>query len=277
MEDRKYAVVTGASSGIGLEIAKLLVKKGYYVILAARRKERLLEIQKKMNRGMKKECCDVFVQDLSDADGCEALFNYTKDKNVEILVNNAGFGDSGYFEQTDAVKEMKMIDLNVKSMHYLMKKYLQKFRICEKAGLEAAKKDNTRRKFYILNIASSAGLFPAGPFMATYYATKAYVTSLTRAVREELKKENSSIYVGALCPGPVDTEFNDVAEVQFALKGISARACAMAAVQGMFRGKGIIVPTLRMKMAVLGAKIAPSEVVVHMTGNQQKKKMQNVP
>ena len=108
--------------------------------------------------------------------------------------------------------------------------------------------------------------------MATYYATKAYVTSLTRAVARELEEEQSEIYVGALCPGPVDTEFNDVADVEFALKGISAKKCAIYAVIQMFKRKTIMVPTLRMKMAVFFVRLLPRSVMVSMTGRQQKKK-----
>ena len=123
-----------------------------------------------------------------------------------------------------------------------------------------------------MNVASSAGLFPAGPYMATYYATKAYVTSITQAIARELKEEDSEIYVGALCPGPVDTELNDVANVEFALKGISAGYCVSYALKQMFdRRKVLIVPTLRMKLAVLGTRFLSRDQVVALTADQQKK------
>ena len=107
---------------------------------------------------------------------------------VGILINDAGFGDCGSFLETDADKEMQMIDVNVKAMHLLMKLMLRRMEKQEGG--------------YILNVASSAGLLPAGPYMATYYATKAYIASLTRAVALELKQRGSRVYVGALCPGP---------------------------------------------------------------------------
>ena len=109
--------------------------------------------------------------------------------------------------------------------------------------------------------------------MSTYYATKAYVTSLTQGIARELKEEGSDIYVGALCPGPVDTEFNNVANVEFALPGIDPEMCVQYALKQMFdRRKVIIVPTLRMKLAVFGCRLLPREQVVAMTAGQQKKK-----
>jgi hypothetical protein len=124
-----------------------------------------------------------------------------------------------------------------------------------------------------LNVASSAGLFPAGPFMAAYYATKAYVVSLTKAAAEELKQEHSKIYIGALCPGPVDTEFNQVANVEFALSGISVKRCVKEAVEGMTKRKVIIVPTLRMKAAVAAGKCLPDRVLLPIIAHQQKQKL----
>ena len=121
-------------------------------------------------------------------------------------------------------------------------------------------------------MASSAGLIPAGPYMATYYATKAYVTSLTRAVARELKEQKSKVYIGCLCPGPVDTEFNDVANVQFALKGISPSYCANYAIDKMKKRKVVIVPSLKMKMAMFGGRLIPDDLYIKIAGHQQKKK-----
>jgi short-subunit dehydrogenase len=154
---------------------------------------------------------------------------------------------------------MSMIDVNVKAMHLAMKLALRRM---QKQG-----------NGYILNVASSAGLLPGGPYMATYYATKAYVASLTRAVACELKESDSRIYVGALCPGPVDTEFNSVANVEFALKGISVEACVDCAVAQMKKRKTIIIPTARIKLAIFGGKIFPDKLVVRMTAHQQRKKL----
>jgi short-subunit dehydrogenase len=152
-----------------------------------------------------------------------------------------------------------MVKVNDIAMHILFKGVLKKM-ICQGYGS-------------ILNVASSAGLFPAGPYMAAYYASKAYVTSLTRAVARELKERGSSVYVACLCPGPVDTEFNRVADVAFSLKGISAKRCVREALAGMRKRKTVIVPTLPMKLAVLLQRFAPQNLLLWMVGRQQKKKI----
>ena len=126
---------------------------------------------------------------------------------------------------------------------------------------------------YILNVASSAGLLPAGPYMATYYATKAYVSSLTQAIARELKEMDSRVYVGALCPGPVDTEFNEVANVEFSLKGITAEYCVAYALRQMAKRQTVIVPTLLMKASTTMGRMAPRSLAVTITAGQQKKKL----
>ena len=130
-----------------------------------------------------------------------------------------------------------------------------------------------KNKGYILNVASSAGLLPAGPYMSTYYATKAYVTSFTRGVAEELRRKHSDVYVGCLCPGPVETEFNKVANVEFALKGISAYTCANYAVTQMFKRKITVVPTFKMKAAVVLGRLIPAKWNISIAANQQRKKI----
>lgn len=175
-----------------------------------------------------------------------------------MFINNAGFGACGNFTQTNLGKEVSMIHVNVVAMHILLKKILLKM-----------KNQGYGR---ILNVASSAGLLPAGPYMATYYATKSYVVSLTRAAAEELKEEGSRIYVGALCPGPVDTEFNEMADVVFSLRGISSKECVRAAVKGMKNKKIIIIPSLKMKLCILGQKLVSEKMLLKIVSKQQKKK-----
>jgi hypothetical protein len=196
--------------------------------------------------------------DLNKTENVEALFEEIGDRKLHIFINNAGFGDCGRFCDIDADKDMSMIDVNVKAMHLAMKLALRRM---QKQG-----------NGYILNVASSAGLLPGGPYMATYYATKAYVASLTRAVACELKESRSRIYVGALCPGPVDTEFNTVANVEFALKGISAEACVDYAVRQMKMRKTIIIPTTTMRLALSCGKLLPADLLVRITAHQQRKK-----
>ena len=125
----------------------------------------------------------------------------------------------------------------------------------------------------VLNVASSAGLLPGGPYMAGYYATKAYVVSLTRGIAEELREQHSPVYVCALCPGPVDTEFNDRAGVVFALKGISPALCVEEAMRGMLRGKTIIVPSALMRAATTAQHFVPTPLLMPIMARQQKKKL----
>ena len=251
-----YALVTGASSGLGFEFAKQLSERGYKLVLVARRRDRLEKVQKAI-----KTDSIIIAADLSQRDECVRVITETMDLNIDVFINNAGFGDCGRFYETDANKDLQMIDVNVTAMHLLLKMILQRMKSSKVTG------------GYILNVASSAGLFPAGPYMATYYATKAYVTSITQGIARELKEEGSDIYVGALCPGPVDTEFNNVANVEFALPGIDPEMCVNYAIKQMFdRRKVIIVPTLRMKLAVFGCRLLPREQIVAMTAGQQKKK-----
>lgn len=253
----KYVVITGASSGIGKEFARRFAAEGYKLVLVARRKERLEELASELEKYQPK--CEIMVADISKEDECYHLIDSLHGKKVSIFINNAGFGDCGNFIETDVKKELEMIDVNVKALHLLMKLILQKFK---KQG-----------SGYLLNVASSAGLIPAGPYMATYYATKSYVTSLTRGVAQELAEKRSNIYVGCLCPGPVNTEFNDVANVKFALKGISASYCANYAVDQMKKKKVVIIPSLRMKLAMFAGRFLPQDIYIKMAGHQQKKKM----
>lgn len=251
---KKYAVITGASSGIGREIAKDLYERGYALVLVARREERLNELSSELGGGHV-----VVPLDLRKEEEIEKLFRIIKDYDVEVFVNNAGFGDAGLFYDGSLSKEIDMIDLNVKALHIMMKKALLWFK--------------EKGRGYILNVGSSAGLFPAGPYMATYYASKSYVVSLSMAVAEELRQQKSNIYVGVLCPGPVDTEFNAVAEVEFALNGISARECARYAVKQMFKRKVCIVPTFTMKVAVFFSRFISRKRLIWATARQQKKKI----
>ena len=250
---KKYAVITGASSGIGKVFAEKLSAKGYPLILLARRKERLCEIAKEV-----KTKCEIITADLSKEEECFRVWEILEDREIGIFINNAGFGDCGRFQDTKVEKEMDMIHVNVRALHIFMKKVLQKM--------------ENQKSGYLLNVASSAGLMPGGPYMATYYATKAYVTSLTRAVAEELREAGSGVYVGCLCPGPVNTEFNDVANVEFALKGISAEFCVNWALKQMKKRKVVIVPSFPMRVAMTVGRFLPVSVYIRIAAHQQKKK-----
>ena len=252
---KKYAVITGASSGIGKEFAKRLAARGYALVLVARREERL----KKLAGSLKTEC-EIFAADLTKRSECERLCEQLQALEVEVFINNAGFGECGRFSETDTEKELDMIRLNTAAAYLLTKRMVQRFR-AQGGG-------------WLLNVASSAGLLPAGPYMACYYATKAFVTSLTRAAARELAEEGSPVYVGCLCPGPVDTEFNDVANVEFALKGIRPGYCAGYALDQMFRKRRtVIVPSVKIRLGVTLGRLLPQRAVVAVAGRQQKRKL----
>lgn len=254
---KKIAVITGASSGIGMEFARAFAKKGYELVLCARREERLKHLKQELEK--RAGLVEIVTADLSKEEECFRLYHTIEDKKITVFINNAGFGECGRFSDTNLEKEINMIDVNVRAMHIFTKLMIQKF-----------KKQNYG---YLLNVASSAGLFPAGPFMAAYYATKAYVTSLTLAAAKELSEEESPVYIGALCPGPVNTEFNQVANVEFALPSISVKRCVNAALTGMAKRKVIIVPSLLMKFAVAGRKLLPDRVLLQILSHQQKRKL----
>ena len=250
----KTVLITGATSGIGMEFARRYAQKGYRLILVGRRVERMDAFERETGATVRK-----IVKDISTVDACKELLNEVSDEEIDIFINNAGFGDAGEFTDSDLEKEIRMISVNDMAMHILFKGILQKM---EKQG-----------GGQILNVASSAGLLPAGPYMATYYATKAYVASLTRAVAHELKQKKSLVHVSALCPGPVDTEFNKNADVVFALKGISAEYCVNTCLKGMERNKVIIVPTFSLKLLLFFQRILPMKVILSLVAHQQKKKI----
>ena len=246
------ALITGASSGIGRDIAKELSKKGYDLILVARDLEKLNELKSEL-----KTNTEILSMDVSRTENCKQL--HEKYKDIDILVNNAGFGDCGYFTDTNLEKEIQMINTNIIGYHVLTKLYLKDM-----------KEKNSGK---ILNVASIAGFMP-GPLMATYYSTKSYVVRLSESIREELRREKSNVQISILCPGPVNTNFNKVADVQFALKGLSSEYVAKYAVENMLKGKFYIVPGWKIKLARLGAKIVPSSFVAKISYKMQRRKIQ---
>lgn len=250
----KTVWITGASSGIGREFARRYAKLGFRLILTARREDRLRALADELGTP-----CRVLPADLEKESECRRLCEALADEKIDIFINNAGFGACGGFSETDLDKELSLVRVNVEAMHILCKFALRKMR---------AQGGGT-----ILNVASSAGLLPGGPYMAAYYASKAYVASLTRAVAEEQREEHSHVYVCALCPGPVDTEFNDRADVVFALKGITPQLCVDEAFLGMKRRKTIIVPSAFMRVCMGAQRLLPAPVLMPIVAHQQKKKI----
>lgn len=252
------ALITGASSGIGRDMSRYLCKKGYDTILVARDESKLKELKQELtkNEDVKVETKTV---DLSNTGECKELYRQIKEEhgNIDLLINNAGFGLFGEFTDTDLNKEIDMIDTNVKAVHILMKLFLNDM-----------VKNNSGK---ILNVASIAGFMP-GPLMATYYATKNYIVRLSEAVREELKKANSKVTISILCPGPVNTNFNKVADVKFNLKGLSSEHVAKYAIDKTLKGKFFIVPGVSIKAARIFSKITPDKLLAKICYHMQEKK-----
>lgn len=245
------ALVTGASSGIGREMAEILSDMGYDLILVARRKKKLEELKKQLTTKV-----TIINLDISSTYNCMKLYDKVKKEDIDIVINNAGFGLFGEFTETSLDKELDMIDTNIKAVHTLTKLFLKDFK----------EKDSG----YILNVSSSAA-FLSGPLMSTYYATKGYVLKLTEAIYEELRREDSNVYIGALCPGPVDTEFNDVANVKFSIQSLNSHDVAEYAINQMFKRKLIIIPGWKMKFIIF-SRLLPRKLLLRINYNIQKKK-----
>ena len=244
------ALITGASSGIGRDMARYLSKLGYDLVIVARNQDKLEELKNELKTDVKIEVCDI-----SKIENCFKLFYNNQD--IDLLINNAGFGDFGKFTETDFEKEMSMIDTNIKAVHVLTKLYL----------IEMKKRDSGK----ILNVASIAG-FMSGPLMATYYATKNYIVSLSKAINKELEKDGSNVSVSLLCPGPVKTNFDKVANVKFSLNGLSSEYVAKYAIDKTLRNKKIIIPGKLMKLLYFGNKLAPSSISLNIAYNSQSRK-----
>lgn len=249
------ALITGASSGIGYNMAKYLNSMGYSLVLVARDKEKLQKIQKELSGEVK-----IVVADLSNESKLKELYVLCKNDNIDILVNNAGFGLFGEFTETDLNQELEMIDVNIKAVHILTKLFLKDMK--------------KRNKGYILNV-SSAASFQAGPLMATYYATKSYVTKLTLAIYEELRRDKSNVHISCLCPGPVNTNFNNVANVQFSMKSLSSEYVARYAIDKMFQNKLIIIPGIKMKFTIFFNRLVSNKLAIKIVYKFQKKKEKN--
>ena len=247
------ALITGASSGIGRAMAYELASRGIDLILVARRGLILKEMKQELPVNVK-----CYQLDISDTKNIEYLYKELRSEDIDIVINNAGFGLFGNFNETDINREFEMIDLNIKTVHYMTKLFLHDF----------VKKD----KGYILNVASSAG-FLSGPHLSTYYATKNYVCRIDEAIYQELKEMKSKVKISSLCPGPVDTEFNDVAGGTFKTKGLDPKYVAKVAIDGMFKGKMTIVPGFKYKLGLFVQRFIPRKVSMYFISKFQQKKM----
>lgn len=247
------ALVTGASSGIGKDIAIYLSELGYDLILVSRDINRLQETAKEIKTNV-----ELYPVDLTGKDNCFKLYDKFKDEKIDILVNNAGFGLFGNTWDVDINKELKMIDLNIVAVHILTKLFLKDM-VARDSG-------------YILNVASSAG-FLAGPVLNTYYATKNYVTKWTMGIYEELRKVKSNVHISCLCPGPVNTNFNKVAGGSFNMKALSSDYVAKYGIDKMFKNKLIIIPGFTVRLGVFLNRFISNKLSLRIVYHIQSKKV----
>src|SRR3954466_13144136 len=235
MTGRPTALVTGASAGIGLELARILAREGHDLVLVARREATLKELADELKDRYGANST-VVAADLSDASAGERIEQALGERSVDVLVNNAGFGGVGAFAERSHADDMRMVAVNVTALTDLCKRFLP--------GMVA------RGRGRILNVASTAAFQP-GPFMAVYYATKAYVLSLSQALAEETR--GTGVTVTCLCPGVTTTEFQQVAGVEDVplTKGplaMTPEAVAQAAYDGMRRGRLLVIPGVHNKV-----------------------------
>jgi short-subunit dehydrogenase len=243
---RQTALVTGGSGGIGLEIAKVLARKGYDLLLVARTRD-ALEAAAGQLEGKFDIKAHAFAADLRRREAPEQIFDFLQNEDIaiEILVNNAGFGLGGEFSETELTRELEMIQVNIAALTHLTKLFLPQM--------------IKRRSGRVLNVASTAAFQP-GPLMAVYYATKAYVLSFSQALAEELR--NTGVTVTALCPGPTQSDFADAAQMTnsrlFTTFGVAdADDVAQYGVGAMLKGKRVAIPGIRNKMLAQANRLAP--------------------
>lgn len=245
------ALITGATSGIGKSIARNLNKRGWELILTGRNEDVLRELQSELRSA------EIISADLADQDEVFKVYEFCRGKGVDMLVNNAGYGIFGKFEDTDLDSELDLINVNIRAVHILTKLFLRDFR----------KQDHGR----ILNVASSAG-FMSGPLLSSYYASKNYVVRLSLAIAEELRREKSAVTMTILCPGPVNTNFNNRAGVTFSVKPITAEYAADYAVRKALSGGLLAIPGLTIKAGLLAARFVPHKVLPMIVYELQKRK-----
>lgn len=256
---KKTALITGASGGLGLSFVNLFAKDGYDLVLVARNGNRLEEIKKEIEEKYNIKAT-VVAKDLCTPDGAQQVYDATKQAKIKIdvLVNNAGFGDFGEFYKSDINKQTRMIDLNCTALMQLCHLYLPDM-IEQKSG-------------NILNVDSIAA-FQAGPLMSVYYATKAFVLSFSQALTRELK--GTGVKVTALCPGPIRTNFDNAADLGQSglfknLKVWDPDDVASFGYKKMKKGKSLCVCGFVNKLIVFANRLAPRCLVRNLVYNIQK-------
>lgn len=248
------ALITGASSGIGLELARIFAREGYRVVLVARNEKRLLEIAQELRPAE----AQVIAGDLSLPGAAEEI--HGKIPKVDVLANNAGFGVFGKFVEKGLAEELNMMQLNMTALVILTRLYLPSM-IAAGSGK-------------IMNVASTAAFQP-GPLMAIYFATKAFVLSFSEAIANEL--EGSGVTVTALCPGPTASDFQERAKMQNSglVKGkkmMDARTVAEVGYRGLMAGRTVVIPGLGNKLLTQSLRLSPRSVVTKMVRRMQEER-----
>lgn len=262
MTKNETALITGASSGIGLEMARIFAKQGYHLVLVARDIERLHAISKQIRTDYDINVT-IYSKDLTRPETAYEIYQEVQDAGttVDILVNNAGIGFCGRFSELDEQRVMELVNLNIITLTLLTRYFIQNM-----ISLKSGK---------ILNVAST-GSFMAGPFISVYYASKAYVLSLSESIRYEVK--NSGITVTALCPGATKTRFDARAGKKDDKNAMDATKVAQAAVFGLLHNKKIVVPGARNKIMYLASRLIPRSILTNIVAKAQQNAInQNVP
>lgn len=246
------ALITGATSGIGKEMAFYLHRRGWQLVLTGRNEEMLKRMAKKFGDSTR-----YIALDLAERDAPQKLHAFCKGMKIDFLINNAGFGIFGEFSDVPLEKELELIDVNIRALHILTKLFLRDF---ERQGSGR-----------ILNVASIAG-FLTGPLMSTYYASKNYVLRLSLAIRDELRRKHSNVKISVLCPGPVATDFNDRAGASFDVPSANAKYVARYAIEQALNDRAVILPTLSIKLGSVAARLCPMTQQAAIVYHLQKRK-----
>lgn len=249
---KQTALITGASSGLGREFARLFAAAGYDIVLVARRRQELdaLAAELPPRHGIRAR---VLVEDLADPMAPSRIFDHLKSEDVQIsmLVNNAGFGEKGSFAVLGEKRQMDMLQVNIAALTHLTRLFLP--------GMLG------RRQGRILNVASTAAFLP-GPNMAVYFATKAFVLSFSEAIAEEVR--GGGVTVTCLCPGPTETGFAAAAHMEdsllFKLGTMKAAEVAEAGFDGMMQGRRLIVPGWKNKISAASVRFSPRGLVLRL-------------
>jgi short-subunit dehydrogenase len=259
-EGKITALITGASGGIGEDLARLFAADGHNLVLVARSRDKLARLSEELS-GKHSVTARVVVSDLARAEAPQEIFDELQRDGVHVdaLINNAGFGSYGLFAETDLRRELELLQVNVVALTHLTKLFLP-------AMLE-------RRRGYVMNVASTAAFQP-GPLMAVYYASKAYVLNFSEALSNET--EGTGVFVSALCPGPTQTGFVAAAGMErsklFDRAIMDSRTVAEAGYRGLLAGRRVVIPGFKNSLMARTVGLFPRGVVMNVVRGIQEKR-----